>query len=237
MKKVFFALTLCVAWGSFAYAAEDLSQYKEECLSVIERPKVEVESSYGKLRYNFSKDKKTLREETERKFKENGLEMPADFQPIGLTKVQNDLKFDLGIGQIEISRGYSCLYPTDIKAFLGYYISTIYILKGLAKESCLYNLALRHEKTHMQIYIEALDYFLPQFKKTVDELFETVGVSIIARGEDGKKAAEQLNNRYNDVIQKKVELWHKEVEKEQLKLDSLENYVLENRLCEEIDGE
>lgn len=91
--------------------------------------------------------------------------MPQDLVPVGLTKVRDGFDFNMTVGHIEISHGYSCLYPQEINAHLGYYVPTIYILKDLQKGTCLYEVALRHEKTHMQIYIEALDYFLPEFKK------------------------------------------------------------------------
>ena len=53
MKKVFFALIFVGTLVNNATAADDLQRYKEECLSVIDKPQVEVTSSYGKLRRKF----------------------------------------------------------------------------------------------------------------------------------------------------------------------------------------
>lgn len=237
MKKVFFALILSVWTVNFAMADSEssLKRYEEECLSFIDKPKVEVTSSYGKLRYSYDKDEAYLKAETAKKFREQGEDMPADFVPIGLTKVRDRFDFSLEVGQIEVSKGYVCLYPSKIKAHLGYYVPTIYILNSLKKDSCLYDLSLRHEKTHMQIYIEALDYFLPAFKKTAEGLFERAGVKIAQRGDDLEKAARELNDAYLKIISSKVDVWHKEVEAEQLKLDTPENYIIENKICAEID--
>ena len=237
MKKVFFALIFMSAWVNNAHsvAADDLQRYVEECLSVIDKPQVEVTSSYGKLRYNYTKGKEYLRRETIKQYEENGREVPDDFIPIGLTKVRDGFNFNMSVGQIEISHGYECVYPEE--THLGYYTPTIYILKDLEKDSCLYEVALKHEKTHMQIYIEALDYFLPEFKKTADGLFETVGVKVVAPGQRADIVAKELNVAYLQTLQQKVERWRQEVEDEQIKLDSAEQYILENKLCEKFDKE
>lgn len=236
MKKVFFSL---IFWCYAIYpvwADDGLAKYKEECLSFIKRPKVELTSTYGKLKYNSQKDGAFLRQETAKRFQDLGEELYEGFEPVGLTKVRDAFDFNVTVGQIDISNGYTCLYPETINVHLGYYVPTIYILNSLKKGTCLYDIALRHEKTHMQIYLEALDYFLPQLKETVNGLFDTLGVKIVKRAQAGREAAKEVNDLYLNSVQKKVNQWRKEVEAEQLKLDSPEHYIIENKLCEEIEN-
>ena len=236
MKKVFFSLIFgCVIVNS-VQADSQLSKYEEECLSFIRAPKVEITSTYGKLKYNFEKDSAFLRQETMKRFQDLGENLYEDFEPVGLTKVRDAFDLGLTVGQIDISNGYTCLYPEAITVHLGYYVPTIYILNSLKKGTCLYDVALRHEKTHMQIYIEALDYFLPQLRDTVEGLFGQIGVKIVKSGEGGREAARVLNDLYLKPVQEKVNQWRKDVETEQLKLDSPEHYIIENKLCEEIDA-
>lgn len=232
MKKVFFTLIFSFGAVFQAYGEDDRAKYAEECLSVISRPKVDVTSSYGKLRYNFERDEKFFRRETAKRFAAEGAEMPENMEPVGLTKVSDSFDFNLLLAPIEISRGYTCLYPKEIKAYLGYYVPTVYILKNLSHESCLYKVTLRHEKTHMQLYIEALDYFLPEFKKTAERLFDTVGVKIVAPNESAEEAAKALNAAYQKVMKDKVEKWREAVEAEQMKFDSPVNYLIESKLCQ-----
>lgn len=232
MKKVFFALILGLAGVNSAQGDDGRERYVEECLSVIGRPTVMVTSSYGKLKYNFDKDGAYLRRETERKYQESGQQMPQDLVPVGLTKVRDGFDFNMTVGHIEISHGYSCLYPQEINAHLGYYVPTIYILKDLQKGTCLYEVALRHEKTHMQIYIEALDYFLPEFKKAAVGQFDRIGVRVVGPGESADDAARELNEAYLNDMKEKVEHWRREVEQEQMKFDTPQNYILESKLCE-----
>lgn len=235
MIKVFFTLIFSCFIFCCGAVAENLQKYENECRSFIKEPKIEVTSTYGKLRYDYTKDKKYLEKETTKRFKEYGTEQYEGFAPVGLTKVRDAFDFSVTVGQIDVSNGYTCFYPEKIKAHLGYYTPTIYILSGLKKGSCLYNLAERHEKTHMQIYLEALDYFLPQLKESVNGLFNQIGVKVVKRGQAGKPVAQELNDAYLAVVQAKVERWRKSVEQEQLKLDTPEHYILENKLCQEIE--
>ncbi|MBR2274192.1 MAG: hypothetical protein IJ864_05155 [Alphaproteobacteria bacterium] len=236
MKKVFFALILSLFCCYSAQAAEDYTRYVSECLDYVQRPKVNLASSYGKLRYKFDKDSLFLKRKTMQKFLMQHKTMPDDFVPIGLTDVRDVFDFDFQVETMGLSHGYICVYPKVIDVRLEYSLPTIYILNTLVPGSCLYEVALRHEKTHMQIYIEALDYFLPRLKAYMDKQFERIGVKIISRSGSSEQAAAELNQAYFNDLQQRIEAWRHEVEIEQLKLDTPEHYMLENSLCQEIES-
>lgn len=235
MIKVFFTLIFSSFIFCHVAVGENLQKYEDECRSFIKEPRIEVTSTYGKLRYDYSKDKQYLSKETNRRLQEYGGEQYDGFEPVGLTKVRDSFDFAVTVSQIDVSNGYTCFYPEAIKMHLGYYTPTIYILNSLKKGSCLYNLAERHEKTHMQIYIEALDYFLPRLKEVANGLFNQIGVKVVKRTQAGKAVAQELNNVYLAAVQAEVEQWRKAVEREQMKLDTPEQYILENKLCQEIE--
>ena len=235
MKKVFFALIFCFSLINIANAQDELQRYKDECLSFIEKPKVKVSSSYGKLRYNFEKDSDFLRRETEKKFIKNGLEYPSEFSPMGLTQIHDNFELKMNVGSIGVSHGKQCLYPQNIEVFWGYYLPVIYIAKDLAKDTCLYDLTMRHEKVHVKIYIEALDYYLPKLKEISDKLFDKIGVMIVDKGRNLEFVAKQYNDEYVKSVEKIVDEWRKEIELEQMELDSIKNYILESKICAEID--
>ena len=52
---------------------------------------------------------------------------------------------------------------------------------------------------------------------------------------DDEELTDELTARYGQVIEEYVDKWRKTVEKEQLKLDSIENYIIESKICEDID--
>jgi len=237
MKNIFFALIFSSFFINTAWAENDLSRYYGECKRFVSSPKIKLVSSYGKLKYKFDKDKDFLKKETEKKFSEQQKEMPDNFEPIGLTKVQDIFDFNFTVGTMGLSHGYTCVFPETISARLEYSLPTIYILNSLEKGSCMYELALRHEKTHMQIYIEALDYFLPNLKQYMGGLFDEIGFVVVARGNSVDNAAKELNERYLEKIQEQIDAWHVELATEQLKLDTPEHYLLENLICEYIDNQ
>jgi len=237
MRKVFFALILSFFVCNGCAQAEDLSAYQKECIDFIARPKVEVFGSYGNLRYNYDKDSFYLTQEQEKKVKayssqDKGIELKV----MGLTKMQDTVDFKAEFTQLALNKGYICLYPENIHISIDYYLPTIYIASELEKGSCLYDVTLRHERTHAQIYIEALDYFLPRLKKYADALFDNLGVKVISKDESIDAAMADLSKSYHDAVQKRIDSWYKAVEQEQLKMDTIEQYKLESRICQEIEA-
>ena len=235
MKKVFFALILIIFNINFCLANDDLSVYEEECKSVIDKPKVKFFSSYGKLTYDFSKDEDFLRKEMEKKLIAKNMEMVEGFHPAGITNVRDNFEVKMNVGEITVSKGYRCFYPEYIEVYLGYSFPVIYISKNLEKGSCMYDITLRHERTHMQMFIEALDEVLPKIKKLVRQLYDKVGVKIAKPSQESKVVAEQLRDEYVKVVEDRVNRWREEVEAEQSKLDSIEHYIMENRICEDVE--
>ena len=77
---------------------------------------------------------------------------------------------------------------------------------------------------------------MPELKKASDGLFEKVGVRIAAPDEHTPTIAEQLHEDYVNALNEKVEAWRQEVEAEQLKLDTPEQYLLESKLCERVEA-
>ena len=237
MKKVFFALILNLFMWCGITRADDLSAYQKECLDFISRPKVDVYGSYGNLRYNYDKDSAYLTQEQEKKVKAySAEETNVEMKVLGLTKMQDTVDFKAEFTQLALNKGYICLYPENIQISIDYYLPTIYIANELQKGTCLYDITLRHERTHAQIYIEALDYFLPRLKKYADALFDNIGVKVITKGESVDNAMADLSKSYHDAVQKRIDAWYKAVEKEQLKMDTIEQYKLESRICQEIEA-
>lgn len=236
MKKVFFILISSIFITFSAYCKEDLNRYQEECLSFINQPEITVSASYGKLLYKFDKDEDFLKQKTAEKFAKQNQPMDSSLSPIGLTDVRDVLDLDFQAETMGLSHGYTCVYPKKITINLEYSLPTIYISNTLKPGSCLYDVALRHEKTHMQIYINALDHILPILKNYTKSLHNSLGIRITSRNESTEDAAKELNALYFTRIQQLINSWRKEVEKEQLKLDSPEHYILENKICEELSA-
>lgn len=236
MKKIFFALILSSFFSLSVRADETIEKYKVDCLNYISSPKVSLQSSYGKLRYNHSKDMEYLGRATAKKLEALHKSTQSEFKIMGLTKVRDIFDYETTFGLFPLNNNYSCVYPESIKARLAYNMPTIYIANNLKKDTCLYDLTVRHENTHMQIYIDAMDYFLPAFKKYLNGQFKEIGVEIVSQKADVQEVIKKLNEKYLKGAQQKVDAWRKDIENEELKLDTPEHYLMESMICEHIDG-
>lgn len=220
--------------AKICFASTNIDKYKSECLALIDKPEIKVTSSYGKLKYDFSKSDDFLFEKTMDKYQEYGIEI-SSFKTVGLTTVTVSFDFDMEVGVVSLSDGYKCAYPSKIKTYLGYQVPTIYISNSLEKNSCFYNVSLQHEKTHMEVYICALDDFLPVYKRKIIGLIDEVGVLVMSKKSNTEKGVKMLNKEYVEKAKNIVNIWKGDVEREQSKFDTLEHYTLESRICNELN--
>ncbi len=236
MKKVFFALIFSGCLVNICSANDDLKRYKDECLGVMDKPEVVVKYSLGRLKYDFEKNREFINKERKKSEIYVGNKYGEDVDVDGLTSVRRGFEVKLDTKQIVVSKGYKCIVPEKIEVFLGYFNPKIYIANDLPKDSCRYNLALRHENTHMQIYVEALLYYMPELKVLTHKAVEDVGVRIVEPKANIQHDAEGLYADYIAYLNVGVSKWQKSMMKQQKKLDSIKNYIIESRICSEIDG-
>ena len=229
MKKVFFALILNLFFINISWG-DNIKEYEKTCRDFIVEPEVDFEYSYGRLRYRFDKPRESIRKIMQRKgVTANCFDGHCDVNGVTLSDVA--FMFDIDIGVTDINRQYVCVYPEKFNVFLGYEHPVIFVAQELKKGTCAYDLTLRHEKTHMQIYLEGLDYFLPQFKQYLDGLYDEIGVRIVKK-DDVESALKSLSEAYHMSSKQKFDDWYAEIEKEQRKQDSNNHYYLETAICE-----
>ena len=108
----------------------------------------------------------------------------------------------------------------------------IYIARHIKQGSCMHKVTLRHEQTHEQINVEALEYYLPFIK---DRFISAVKkYALTARAKDDVEMSvvqESLKKKYLDAINPLLDELNNEINKEQGKLDRAENYDYEQSLC------
>ena len=235
MKKVFFTLIFAIFFVCEALAKGDVSRYVDDCLSLIDKPKIKVTSSYGYLKYDYTKDNEYLTRLTIKNWNKIGKYIPEDFIVGGLAVAPLSSDFNMDVKAIGVSDGKYCVYPSSIDAYVGYSVPKIYISKDLIKGTCEYDLAVRHENTHMEIYFLALEYFLPKFKDTVGGLLDEVSVSIVNNEKEIEEEAKKLSMKYREVVKAKIDDWWEGVQEEQWMMDRPDNYDLEHRICRELE--
>ncbi len=218
IKKLFFILIFLFFSNNSSFAAD--------CSSIDINPQITLLSSYGKLVYDYTK---TTEEITSLA---NSLNISEkDLFASGLSTV--NINFDIEINTIGQPIGNSefCVVPTSIKIFLGLDSPTIYISNELEKNSCHYNIVLRHEQTHQQINKKTLEYYLPLFKNSATKISQTIKPIHITDIESIRPSIKALTEIYNKKLTPLVDYIKKEMLIQQLKLDNPQNYLFESSIC------
>ena len=220
MKKLFFILTISFFLSPSAFC-------NDECSSVQINPKIKVLSSYGKLTFDKSKTQKELTKTTKQHvFVENGLFAN------GLSTANINFDISLKTYAQKLNDSKFCIIPKEVTIFLGFENPTIYISSNLEENSCEYNIVLNHEKTHQQINIKTLEYYLPLFKNTSTTIIKEIEPLVIT---DINKLEDTTNDYikiYNKKLTPLVDFIKKEIFEQQKKLDNPDNYKYENSLCD-----
>lgn len=222
MKKLFIILTL---WGLSLFFMH--KPFASPCADIILNPAINYSTSYGRLNYDFSKNNRQITQIAQTYgIIERGL------FAAGLATVNVNWEISINtLGQI-IDDYNICVIPTAVNVFIGYNQPQIYISKDLEKDSCEYNVVLRHEQTHQQINKSALDYFLPRIKKQINQIISQTGPVPVNSITDIDKATIELTQTYNQKIAPLINEFKNELLHEQSKLDNFNNYEHESELCQ-----
>lgn len=221
MKKLFFILTIF----AFIFATAQPS-FAGNCNNIKSSPAIEFTTSYGKLKYDNSKNNQQITAIAGR----YGIVERGLFAS-GLATV--NVNWEISINTLgKIMGDYDiCVVPTSINVHIGFADPTIYISNQLEKNTCEYNVVKRHEQTHQQINKAALDYFLPLFQDAIRKIVANVKPHHVAHISEIDDATSKLTKTYNQKIAPLIEVFKNELLIEQGKLDNHNNYQFESKLC------
>ena len=226
MKKIF-CISLFAAYSFFCQSVLAQSATDEACRAFVREPQVEVAVAYGKLKYDFSKNNRSL---TRLHIRQYG-SVPAGNYVNGLAT--NDLTTEISfkLNKNTLPNGTVCVYPATIKLKIAMDNPTIYLSKDMDKNSCRYQIALRHEQTHQQINAEALDYYLPLIQKQFVAAVKDFPFISASYDVNLKLAQEQFKDKYLQGVNTLLEEMKNEINNEQSKQDNQTQYDYEQALC------
>lgn len=221
MKKLFFILTFI-----FCLPILSVPAWAFDCSQIQSMPSIEFSTSYGKLRYDNTKTNQQVTAIAGT----YGISEKGLFAA-GLATI--NVNFEISINTLGKIYGENniCVIPTNINIYIGYSDPVIYISKNIPKNTCKYNVVLRHEQTHQQINKNALEYFLPLFQDAIKRIIPTVKPLSVSNTEEIDLATTELTQTYNRKITPLIEVFKNELLNEQGKLDNHENYQHEEELC------
>jgi len=224
MKKNIFALRFFLFFVFLGYGpcAHAFSTWQEKFCPKESEVELVFESSYGKLTYDTSKSADFLKNLSKRKGNEFvfGLTVP---NPTVEVNVRTQVKQLLG---------EACVVPMKVEIFFGYVDPTIYLAEEIKNNTCKRSLVLRHEQTHMQISILALEYFLPQINRLIrKKLVELKPVMVPAKESKIKATSDAMSQMFMDRMDDLAKQFNAFLIQEQNKLDNSANYAFEESIC------
>ena len=221
MKKLFFILT-----NLFIIAEASQVSAANPCDEIAVNPTINLTTSFGKLRYDFTKNIKEL---TKLSGKYGIIEQGLFASGLAAIGVEWEIEVNTiskVVGSFDI-----CTIPSTIDIFVGFSDPVIYVSRDLEEGSCEYELVMRHERTHQQINKTALEYFAPLMKEAFKEVARNIPAHRVDSISKIDVATEVLTEKYMREIEPIINNFKKEIALEQSKLDSHTNYQLEGDLC------
>lgn len=227
MKKLFDVLIFANLFFC-AVSAQAKTSAESLCLQNASKPEVIIEVSYGALKYDFSKNNKTLTRMHVRNY--GGIVAPGK-QVHGLASYDLATEITFQLQKSSFSNKTTCIYPLYVTLKVGVQNPTIYISRNLKEGSCAYQVALRHEQTHQQINAEIFEAYLPQIEQTFLNVVSQNALISSESDIDMAQVQKTLQAKYLEALDPVIEEIKSTIKQEQAKLDSIENYNYEESIC------
>ena len=220
---IFFLMYFCFVFDASAASYKSMQQKCREIAG--ENPaKVEIIYNYGKLQYNTELNQEELGQvhEAQTGKYEDNLK--------GLTSLQPSILVDgITLNYQVLSDDYICLYPDILKVRINYQ-PTIYILNSISKDTCMYDLTLRHEYTHIDIGYAAMNLFVLTLRNKMPDIASSSGIRVITTDEM-ETAPEEINTTYQTQVLLLWDMFMHALDEQHARLDVSETYVREKNMC------
>lgn len=227
MKKLFFILTASLVFATLLIRAANAAS----CEGVKFNPQVNFSTSYGKLEYDFSRNREQITNMSAGTVNgESGVFLS------GLATVNIEKEAEVGTITETVDNNTICVVPRVVNIYVGLSKPKIHISKDLKPGSCPYNLVMRHEQTHQRINKATLDYFIPSFSDAAEKIAKKLKPIKIASYGEIDRASEELSTQMYNQFEKVVEIFKKELAIEQGKLDNKSNYAAEGNICRQYNA-
>lgn len=224
---LFFILTAFEVCGDASARALTKEEAQKKCDAYQNQAEINFLSSYGKLKYDTSLSTQQLSALSK---KHKAIDDGDKASGLSLSDVV--LRVSMRSKTYNLDSVYSCVIPTQIDVFVGYQNPVIYISRDVLRDECYYQIVVRHEQTHQQINVLALEYFLPQFKALAKKYAKDMNPTLVQRGvSTPQQVINAKNKEFSDNMSDLVNQFKKFIADEQKNLDNDKNYAFENKIC------
>ncbi|MDR1694230.1 MAG: hypothetical protein LBR70_03445 [Lactobacillaceae bacterium] len=200
-------------------SSESFANTTFERCNISVNPKIIFKSSYGKLKYDYTKSNKELQKMSGKKI-----------WGLASVKYKSSSKSTYSLRE---RNGGECLVPKEIEIYIGMTTPTIYVSNDLESGSCNFNLVLRHEETHMQINVRTFEHFLRVVPPNLKKAYKDIKPILVKKSSKYtmQEAVDQQTQEYNYIVQNFTQQLQDETDIEHEKLDGDKGREIENKVC------
>ena len=227
MKKFIFTIffVLLSFKSSIVLSAEDL---KDICREKMTNPNVTIVVQFGDIKYDHTKSKKAI----SRIHLNNGGELKSSKLLNGLSVFERKIGVSVKVTHKKLPSGINCYYPTEVIFLIGTGEDpVIYIAREIEKDSCVYDVTLRHEQTHQQINQSVIEHYLPVIKEHLLNVVKKYPVAATKKNISVEQVSAELTKKYTLDSSSIIEEIKQETLKEQSRLDTMDHYIYDESLC------
>jgi hypothetical protein len=96
------------------------------------------------------------------------IEVNDQSQLNGLTVAHMTYSVGASLNILTKSTGLSCVWPTDVKALMGYEKMDVYVVSEFRPYTCQHTITTKHEEEHVTINNQSLDRHLPLLRRAIN---------------------------------------------------------------------
>ncbi len=225
MSRLFILILCACLYPLQSWAAPSFEYSVKECKNWVAEnpPEIEVLYNYGDLHYDYEKSP----DEIKQIYLEDNPNGVVE-RIRGLTQLSARASVSIDPETVMLKSERYCTYAKKIEVKL-LYTPVVYISNQLEKDSCQFNLTMRHEQTHLQFGHQALRDAAKDMSDNLQQYIETNSPFV---SKDDYEADEQkVVQIYTNKVEQIFNDFRKNLEKQNSRIDTTENYKKEASYC------
>jgi hypothetical protein len=151
------------------------------------------------------------------------------WNPVGLTSTELGFQMKVRVSAVPSQRNRYCGYLDSVDATVGYEKLTVYVARKYRPGSCQYGSIMDHEKLHVMVFRRILDRYAPRLERRITSAAARLRPVVTG---NAKQAASRLKNKLKQEIQPLFREMNQQLNRDNAKLDTPQNYKREQARCE-----
>ncbi len=151
------------------------------------------------------------------------------WNPVGLTSTELGFQMKVRVTAVPSQRNRYCGYLDSVDATVGYEKLIVYVARKYRPGSCHYGSIMEHEQLHVMVFRRILERYAPRLERRITSAASRLRPVVTS---NAKQAATRLKNKLKQEVQPLFREMNQQLNRENAKLDTPQNYKREQARCE-----